>query len=328
MKNITLLSVGVLSAVLSASVPARAQGLDPSTSLPATASVNAPGTTALLILNSGEGIEGSGGSWGVIGVSTGGGTPSISGAPSSTGVVGGSVSGAGVYGTATSSYGVWGSVTTGTGVYGESVSGTNAGGNGVYGTTNSKSTSIAAVVGYNSNGTGTGNGLAGWFQGNVLITGNLTVNGSCSGCSDLRLKKNVKPLDGAIDQLLQLKGVTFEWKDPTEHGHERETGTQQGFIAQDVEKVFPQWVDEKGYVAKDGQSFRTLDLRRVEALEVESIRTLKAENDALKERVSALENARRPVAGGLLGSAGMGFAGLAIAGALMISRRKRSEERS
>src|SRR5439155_6873876 len=49
----------------------------------------------------------------------------------------------------------------------------------------------------------------------------LTVNGTASKpaggswavFSDARLKKNVQPLEGALDRLMRLQGVTFEYKD-------------------------------------------------------------------------------------------------------------------
>jgi hypothetical protein len=99
--------------------------------------------------------------------------------------------------------------------------------------------------------------------------------------SDERLKKNIKPLAGALDALLQLKGVTFDWKDPEKQLGERDRGPQIGFIAQDVQKAFPAWVQENS----DG--FKTLDIpaKQITALTVESIRTLKTENDALKVKV-------------------------------------------
>jgi Chaperone of endosialidase len=152
---------------------------------------------------------------------------------------------------------------------------------------------------------------AGYFVGNVYASGSVTWS------SDSRLKKNIQPLAGALDDLLRLKGVTFEWNNADDHAGQ--TGTQRGFIAQDVEKVFPGWVgvDQKG--------FKTLSVQQIEALEVESIRALKAENDDLKERVKALEG-RRPVAsnaGGL--ELGLGGLGLAAVGMVVFGRRKRDE---
>lgn len=66
--------------------------------------------------------------------------------------------------------------------------------------------------------------------------------GSWSDSSDARLKKNIHPIDGrqALDVLNQLQGVSFEWVNPGEHS----AGTRARLIAQDVEKVFPDWVEE------------------------------------------------------------------------------------
>jgi len=266
---------------------------------------------------------------------------SKNGSGNGTGVLGTATGGTGVYGVDYGSgVGAEGYSDNGNGVFGESY-----GANGVVGQTGSTSAGVwgnntGGGTGVAGNTTGSGyaiagtntnsSGFAGWFDGNVKITGNLTITGSCSGCSDLRLKQNVRPLNGAIDQLLQLKGVTFEWKDPSTHGHENETGTVTGFIAQDVEKVFPQWVHEKGYTAPDGQTYRTLELRQIEALEVESIRELKAENDALKRRMDLLEAGRRPLISGFTAEGtlfGVGF--VAMAGTFVgFSRRKKQDERS
>lgn len=126
--------------------------------------------------------------------------------------------------------------------------------------------------------------------------GNLTVQGvalkhgggSWGAISDKRLKKNVKNLTGVLERLLQLRGIGFEWKEPEKQGNL--TGSQIGFIADDVEKVFPEWV----FVSQDG--YKGLMIRGFEALTVESFREIKsiledikAENRALANRIKQLE---------------------------------------
>ncbi len=109
--------------------------------------------------------------------------------------------------------------------------------------------------------------------------------GSWSNSSDRRLKKNVADLEGALDTLLALRGVTYEYKDP--RAINELEGTRIGFIAQEVEEVVPDWVDEK----PDGM--KMLTIRGFEALAVEALRTLREEKDAeiarLAQRVEALE---------------------------------------
>jgi hypothetical protein len=52
--------------------------------------------------------------------------------------------------------------------------------------------------------------------------------------SDKRLKQNVRPINEALARLERLHGVMFRWKEKTED--------QLGFVAQEVEKEFPEAV--------------------------------------------------------------------------------------
>jgi hypothetical protein len=260
----------------------------------------------------GTGVLGTGFGFGVLGQTTSAGGVSaagVNGVNSGTG-------GYGVYGYSSGGFGVEGTdASNGAGVRGNSDTG-----NAVIGVNNTANTSTTKAGVYGSNTTG---GYAGYFVGPVYVDGTLTVN-SCQtfsggGCSDSRLKHAIQPIAKPLERLLSLKGVTFEWIDPSKYGHQRELGTQRGFIAQDVEKVFPEWVDEHGYVSRDGEVFSTLDLHELEALEVESLRELKVRNDSLraeteeldvlvgsqrtrierlKEAIAVLKNGRDPISGG------------------------------
>lgn len=102
--------------------------------------------------------------------------------------------------------------------------------------------------------------------------------------SDRRLKRNVVRLRGALDTLLRLRGVIFEYN---EAGLRRgcPEGARMGLIAQDVEKAIPEWVS----VAPDG--YREIDAQGFEALVVEALRELRSENAELRRELSEL-NAR------------------------------------
>jgi hypothetical protein len=95
--------------------------------------------------------------------------------------------------------------------------------------------------------------------------------GSWAVSSDERLKKDVADLQGALSSLLKLRGVTFEYKDP--NAINELDGQRIGVIAQEVEKVFPDWVEER----KDG--FKTVTFRGFEALTIEALRELQSEKD-------------------------------------------------
>jgi hypothetical protein len=105
--------------------------------------------------------------------------------------------------------------------------------------------------------------------------------GSWGQYSDIRLKKNILPLEGALESLLKLRGVSYEWKNPENQGGL--VGPQAGFLAQDVEAIFPDWV------GIDNEGFKTLSIRGFEALVVEALKELKAENISLLRQLTELQ---------------------------------------
>lgn len=111
--------------------------------------------------------------------------------------------------------------------------------------------------------------------------------GSWTAISDVRLKKNITSISGALNKLLALKGVSFEFTEPEKLGER--SGTRIGMIAQHVETVFPDWVD----MGSDG--YKRITFRGFEAVTVEAIREVKAQCDAkvadLEARIKILEQA-------------------------------------
>ena len=133
--------------------------------------------------------------------------------------------------------------------------------------------------------------------------------GSWSVLSDRRLKQDIQPLSGALDRLLSLEGVTFEYRDPD--SPLVVDGQRTGFIAQQVEEVLPEWVGENadgfkfvspsGFEAMTVEALRELDdLRRQDVADLAekvarqqaqlaAMNELRAENERLASRLSALE---------------------------------------
>jgi hypothetical protein len=97
--------------------------------------------------------------------------------------------------------------------------------------------------------------------------------------SDARLKTNIHPIDRALDKVLGLQGVTFNWKKESEVP----ASLQIGFIAQDVEKIAP------GLVQTDAAGMKAVDYARVTPLLVNAIREQQQQIDALKTEVEALK---------------------------------------
>lgn len=131
------------------------------------------------------------------------------------------------------------------------------------------------------------------FQGSLVGIGtaaagfNLTVNGSAaksggglwSVFSDRRLKTNIEPMERVLDRLLALEGVSFEYKDPDHFSYV--PGVQRGWIAQQVQTVFPEWVEQ------DDEGYLYLNPVGYESMVVEAIKELRAEKDADDEKNAA-----------------------------------------
>jgi hypothetical protein len=84
--------------------------------------------------------------------------------------------------------------------------------------------------------------------------------------SDAKLKKKIKSFEGALDKLTQLNGVNFEWKEASVMGSQE--GVQTGFVAQEVEKIFPDWV------ITDRNGIKCISFKGFEALVVEALKEL------------------------------------------------------
>lgn len=68
--------------------------------------------------------------------------------------------------------------------------------------------------------------------------------------SDFHLKQDIKPLENALNKVLQLNGVTYHWNNTVAQGSD--TALHAGLIAQDVAAVMPELVrrdQDKGFLA-------------------------------------------------------------------------------
>lgn len=151
-----------------------------------------------------------------------------------------------------------------------------------------------AVSGDNSN-TGARGALGYAGYGVYCVSGTCGGAQNWAGPSDIRLKTNIADLpdNDGIDAIMKLRPVTFHWRDDQK---DKTRGEQLGFIAQEIEKVYPQTVltggdvsyKEKGVekTVYDGKSMSYADM--VVPL-VKAVQQLKAENDDLRKRLEALE---------------------------------------
>ena len=108
--------------------------------------------------------------------------------------------------------------------------------------------------------------------------GTLTVKGDVIAYgtpSDISLKENIKPIDSALDKVMKLQGVTFDWKKTDSILELKE---DIGFIAQDVQKVVPELIRE------NSNGLLSMRHQGVAPILLEAIKELKAEIDLLKSK--------------------------------------------
>lgn len=115
--------------------------------------------------------------------------------------------------------------------------------------------------------------------GNIQVTSGSVTADAFYYNSDRTLKKDIKPISGALSKVLNLQGVSFKWRDTGEANY--------GFIAQDVEKVLPELV-ETGDNGKKSVAYGNFT-----AILVEALKTQQKEIDSLQARVKALESSAK-----------------------------------
>lgn len=120
-------------------------------------------------------------------------------------------------------------------------------------------------------------GIGRWPTYKLDVLGTLRVNTTLY-TSDERLKKNIKKIDKALDQITNIRGVSYEWKD-TFLGERKHLGV----LASEIEEIYPE------LVYTDDEGIKSVDYVSMIAPMIEAMKELKAENDHLTEQNSILE---------------------------------------
>ena len=130
------------------------------------------------------------------------------------------------------------------------------------------------------------NSTAGAFRFYVTNGGTIfATNTTISAISDQRLKENIRDLDAGLDAVMALKPRKFDWKE----GKGQDKKDVRGFIAQEFEQVFPDLIDTWKDPAPEGEEpYKSVRQDLIPVL-VKAIQELKAELDAAKVKIAALE---------------------------------------
>ena len=109
----------------------------------------------------------------------------------------------------------------------------------------------------------------------MTVTGNVTAGGFLYS-SDRAFKRDIKPVENALETVSALQGVTYIFKETEEESV--------GFIAQDVEQVVPQLV-------KGEEGEKTVNYGQMVALLTEAIKEQQAQIESLKAEIAEMKSA-------------------------------------
>ncbi|MDZ7611497.1 MAG: tail fiber domain-containing protein [Candidatus Moranbacteria bacterium] len=126
-----------------------------------------------------------------------------------------------------------------------------------------------------------GNLYSAYFSDYVYVNDDLRVNGTVhhkglNNYSDMRLKQSVNSIEGSsLEKLTKLRGVSFEWKD---NPGEKEIG----LIAQEVEKIYPELVEE------DREGMKGVQYSALVAPIIEAVKELKESFSEVKDKIAII----------------------------------------
>ena len=114
--------------------------------------------------------------------------------------------------------------------------------------------------------------------GVTALSYTLQVNGTVAGVggyvnwSDARLKKDVKPLENSLNNILNLNGISYNWDRSVDSTLNLDDNNHIGLLAQDVERILPQVVS----TAKDKFGTKAIAYSDLVPVLIEAIKELNA----------------------------------------------------
>ncbi|CAN5787028.1 hypothetical protein BH10BAC2_BH10BAC2_49170 [soil metagenome] len=127
------------------------------------------------------------------------------------------------------------------------------------------------------------------FEFNGIGKGQISsVDGSYSTISDARLKEDIQPMSSLLDKIMKLKPSNYYYKDSRSIAKNKSIG----FIAQEVEKVFPELVynEDEGYKWLNYTGFAVISIKGLQELQP-IVEEQKLKIATLEERIAKLESA-------------------------------------
>ncbi len=177
---------------------------------------------------------------------------------------------------------------------------TNGNGFGVYGVNNGLNGDRIGTYGLGFHGiygqtTDVNNGWSGYFTADIGVDGTGYSMGGWLNLSDKRLKSEIKPITNALSDLKKLTGYHYRLntKSKALDGTTlSKSSYQYGIIAQDLEKIYPEMVQEKTIFSNIGDDtlYKTVDYMQLAPVLIEALKELTTEVELLKLELEKLKS--------------------------------------
>ncbi len=121
-------------------------------------------------------------------------------------------------------------------------------------------------------------------QERLHVAGTILATGTITAMSDKRLKTGIQPLTGVLDKVLQTRATSYRFTTSDEYAElELPKDEQIGFIAQEVEKIFPE------LVLTHEEGLKSVDYMKFVPILAQAIKEQQSIIDAQNRRIEILE---------------------------------------
>ena len=117
----------------------------------------------------------------------------------------------------------------------------------------------------------------------VVYKGAYAYGNGFVSASDISMKKEIATLEGALEKVMQIRGVTYAWDTDNPDVADLDESVQIGVIAQEVEKVFPELVTE------NAEGYKGVAYGKLSAVLIEAIKEQQAMIDQQQRNIEDLE---------------------------------------
>lgn len=127
--------------------------------------------------------------------------------------------------------------------------------------------------------------------------GDFLLSGMQLSLSDDRLKKSIKDLDNSLEKVIQLRPTQYQYKTDTPYNLAK--GNQSGFMAQEMEEVFPQLVhsvrlpeslDTYEMAQSNTEEYKAIDYNSLIPILTKAIQELNEKVEAQEKLINELNN--------------------------------------